>query len=342
MAEAVCKGKRGSWYSHRFEKNPDFSPRPWRWTFRANFIIRMAGEGGYSSRIALTSVIWQRHPWIQASERPSNHPSVLFIDGDRTPFTDQLARPAAPLDRASLRAFQLNYWQSASPFFPAAFQIGRLSSTGECSDEAPKTAPIPISYASLRYGSHYGWLPGLPLMVRCCSVFGTRNPRGDSIRGWDRDMRLRIGQMRLAVLILQEVVPENHSATINWRKNEWKFVALSLRNSLSCRSRQSTEEHKTLGGGTMRKQMVCELLLILAFSGCTTTDINYADRNNVDTARARCVQLARTSGYEDIKTEAINRDGQAEWKVELQVRKDGKDGKERCEYNARTDRVHMG
>ena len=70
----------------------------------------------------------------------------------------------------------------------------------------------------------------------------------------------------------------------------------------------------------MRKQMVCELLLILAFSGCTTTDIN----------------------YEDIKTEAINRDGQAEWKVELQVRKDGKDGKERCEYNARTDRVHMG
>lgn len=99
---------------------------------------------------------------------------------------------------------------------------------------------------------------------------------------------------------------------------------------------------KTLGGGTMRKQVVCELLLILAFSGCTTTDINYADRNNVDTARARCVQLARTSGYEDIKTEAINRDGQAEWKVELQVRKDGKDGKERCEYNARTDRVHMG
>lgn len=75
-------------------------------------------------------------------------------------------------------------------------------------------------------------------------------------------------------------------------------------------------QHKTLGGGTMRKQMVCELLLILAFSGCTTTDTNYADRNNVDTARARCVQLARTSGYEDIKTEAINRDGQAEWKVD--------------------------
>ena len=91
----------------------------------------------------------------------------------------------------------------------------------------------------------------------------------------------------------------------------------------------------------MRKQVLCGLLMILAISGCTTSDINYADRNNVDTARARCVQLARTSGYDDIKTEAIERDGQEEWKVQLAVRKDGKTSKERCEYNARTDRVHM-
>jgi hypothetical protein len=148
--------------------------------------------------------------------------------------------------------------------------------------------------------------------------------------------------MRLAVLILQEVVPENRSAAIDWRKmneNLWHWVCATP--SHADRGNPQNR-HKTLGGGTMRKQIVCKLLLILAFSGCTTTDINYADRNNVDTARARCVQLARTSGYEDIKTEAINRDGQAEWKVELQVRKDGKDGKERCEYNARTDRVHMG
>jgi len=81
--------------------------------------------------------------------------------------------------------------------------------------------------------------------------------------------------------------------------------------------------------------------MILAISGCATSDINYADRNNVDTARARCVQLARTSGYDDIKTEAIERDGQEEWKVQLAVRKDGKTSKERCEYNARTDRVHL-
>jgi hypothetical protein len=92
----------------------------------------------------------------------------------------------------------------------------------------------------------------------------------------------------------------------------------------------------------MRKQAVCELLLILALSGCATSDRTYADRNNVDTARARCVQLAHTSGYDDIKTESINRDGQAEWKVELAVRKDGRTSKERCEYNARTDRVHLG
>jgi hypothetical protein len=92
----------------------------------------------------------------------------------------------------------------------------------------------------------------------------------------------------------------------------------------------------------MRKQAVCGVLMILAFSGCAMNDRVYADRNNVDTARARCVQLARTSGYDDIKTESINRDGQAEWKVELAVGKDGRTSKERCEYNARTDRVHLG
>ena len=92
----------------------------------------------------------------------------------------------------------------------------------------------------------------------------------------------------------------------------------------------------------MRKQALCQLLLILVFSGCATTDSTYADRNNVDTARARCVQLARTTGYDDIKTESIDRDGQAEWKVALAVRKDGRTSKERCEYNARTDRVHLG
>jgi len=92
----------------------------------------------------------------------------------------------------------------------------------------------------------------------------------------------------------------------------------------------------------MRNQALCQLLLILVFSGCAMSDRTYADRNNVDTARARCLQLARTSGYDDIKTESINRDGQAEWKVELAVRKDGSSSKERCEYNARTDRVHLG
>jgi hypothetical protein len=92
----------------------------------------------------------------------------------------------------------------------------------------------------------------------------------------------------------------------------------------------------------MRKQALCQLLLILVFSGCATSDRTYEDRNNVDTARARCIQLARTSGYDDIKTESIDRDGQAEWKVQLAFRKNGTTSKERCEYNARTDQVHMG
>ena len=83
------------------------------------------------------------------------------------------------------------------------------------------------------------------------------------------------------------------------------------------------------------------VLLTVVFSGCTTSDINYADRNNVDSARARCLDLAQTSGYQDVKTESIDHSGQAEWKVGLLVRKDGKDRKEQCEYDARTDRVHM-
>ena len=90
------------------------------------------------------------------------------------------------------------------------------------------------------------------------------------------------------------------------------------------------------------KQAAYIILLGLGFSGCaTTTDVHYADRNNTDSAQSRCVELARTMGYRDVGVDSIDRDGRAEWKVRLVVRKDGKDRKERCEYNARTDRVHM-
>ena len=90
------------------------------------------------------------------------------------------------------------------------------------------------------------------------------------------------------------------------------------------------------------KQAAYIVLLGLGFSACTTTsDANYADRNNIDSARSRCVQLARTMGYQDVGVDSVDRDSGAEWKVRLVVRKDGKDRKERCEYNARTDRVRM-
>jgi len=90
------------------------------------------------------------------------------------------------------------------------------------------------------------------------------------------------------------------------------------------------------------KHALCAILIGVAFGGCATSDVNYADRNNVDTVRARCIQLARDSGYQDISTESINRDGQTEWKVGLLVRRDEKDQKEKCEYDARTERVHLG
>jgi hypothetical protein len=92
-----------------------------------------------------------------------------------------------------------------------------------------------------------------------------------------------------------------------------------------------------------KKQAIYVTLLGLGFSGCTTTtsDLNYAHRNNIDAARSRCVELARSSGYQEVAVDSVERDGQAEWKVELVVKKDGKDRKERCEYNASTNRVRM-
>jgi hypothetical protein len=100
-------------------------------------------------------------------------------------------------------------------------------------------------------------------------------------------------------------------------------------------------KYKFLQGSIIKKQAAYVVLLGLGFSGCATTDAHYADRNNLDSARSRCVELARSMGYRDVGVDSIDRDGRAEWKVRLVVRKDGKDRKERCEYNARTDRVDM-
>jgi len=92
-----------------------------------------------------------------------------------------------------------------------------------------------------------------------------------------------------------------------------------------------------------KKQVICVTLLGLGFSACatTTSDSNYAHRNNIDSARTRCVELARSSGYSEVAVDSVERDGQAEWKVGLVVKKDGKDRKERCEYDASTNRVRM-
>jgi len=58
------------------------------------------------------------------------------------------------------------------------------------------------------------------------------------------------------------------------------------------------------------KQAAYIVLLGLGFSACaTTTDANYADRNNLDSARSRCVQLARTMGYQDVGVDSVDRDG---------------------------------
>jgi hypothetical protein len=94
----------------------------------------------------------------------------------------------------------------------------------------------------------------------------------------------------------------------------------------------------------IRRQTVCLTVLGLGFSACATsinTDSNYALRNNIDSARSRCVELARSSGYQEVAVDSVERDGQAEWKVGLVVKKDGKDRKENCQYDASTNRVRM-
>jgi hypothetical protein len=90
-------------------------------------------------------------------------------------------------------------------------------------------------------------------------------------------------------------------------------------------------------------QAICVMILGSSFSGCTTSaDLNYAHRNNLDSARSRCVELARSSGYNEVAVDSVERDGQAEWKVGLVVKKDGKDRKENCQYNASTNTVRLG
>jgi hypothetical protein len=95
--------------------------------------------------------------------------------------------------------------------------------------------------------------------------------------------------------------------------------------------------------GIRKKQAICVALMGFGFIGCATSsaDLNYAGRNNIDSARSRCIELARSSGYQEIAVDSVDRDGQAEWKVGLVVKKDGKDRKERCEYDASTNRVRM-
>src|SRR5262249_24053964 len=93
----------------------------------------------------------------------------------------------------------------------------------------------------------------------------------------------------------------------------------------------------------IRRQTICFTVLGLGLSACatSTSDSNYGLRNYIDAARARCVELARSSGYQEVAVDSVERGGQAEWKVGLVVEKDGKDRKENFQYHARTNRVRM-
>ena len=91
----------------------------------------------------------------------------------------------------------------------------------------------------------------------------------------------------------------------------------------------------------MKKAMAYLMLLGIGLGGCAARDSDYQGRNNMDYARAECLRLAHSSGYSDVAVDSVERDGRAEWKVGLRMRREGRDEAERCEYNARTDRAHL-
>lgn len=90
----------------------------------------------------------------------------------------------------------------------------------------------------------------------------------------------------------------------------------------------------------VKHQAIYLVLLAVGLNGCRTADADYADRNDTDSARSRCVELAHSRGYRNVSVDLIERD-RADWNVRLVVRKNGKDRRERCEYNARTNTVNM-
>jgi hypothetical protein len=92
----------------------------------------------------------------------------------------------------------------------------------------------------------------------------------------------------------------------------------------------------------MMKKLISYLAMVgLGLVGCATTDPDYEGRNNMDQARAECLAVARSNGYSDVAVDSVERDGRAEWKVGLRMRREGRDKTERCEYNARTNRAHI-
>jgi hypothetical protein len=103
---------------------------------------------------------------------------------------------------------------------------------------------------------------------------------------------------------------------------------------------ENTMNNLFLDGPIIKDQAVFLIGLAVCLCACRTADADYANRNDTDSARSRCVELAHRNGYRDVSVDSIERDG-AEWNVRLVVRKSGKDRRERCEYNARTNTVNI-
>jgi hypothetical protein len=92
-----------------------------------------------------------------------------------------------------------------------------------------------------------------------------------------------------------------------------------------------------------RKTVVMAGFVALSLTSCEAIDRPRDRRDDRQEARRECMELARDRGYRNIDVEAIEREGQDEWRVVMRGRREGGGGEltVRCLYNDRSNRGRL-